>query len=89
MANLPSQQSEALACEALSDDELQAVSGGVALVTGRIAQGVQLTTGRIVNPGLVGGVGGIRPIICLACVQGVPSNLVTNPAFNQVLRAGF
>lgn len=86
MANLPSQQPEALACEALSDDELQAVSGGVALVTGRIAQGIQLTTGRVVDPGLVGG---IKPFNCNACVQGVPSNLVTNPAFNQVLRAGF
>ena len=86
MANLPSQQPEALACEALSDDELQAVSGGVALVTGRAALGIQLTTGRGVNPGLIDG---IRPIICNACVQGVPSNLVTNPAFNQVLRAGF
>lgn len=89
MANLSSQQPEALACEALSDDELQAVSGGVALVTGRIAQGIQLTTGKVVDPGVIGGIGGIRPILCNACVQGVPSNLVTNPAFNQVLRAGF
>ncbi len=84
MTNLPSQQSEALACEALSDDELQAVSGGVALVTGRAALGIQLTTGRIVNPGLSGG---IKPFNCGACVQGIPFNLVNNPAVNPVLNA--
>jgi bacteriocin-like protein len=78
MSNLPSQQPEAPTCEALSDDELQAVSGGAALVIGRGA----LVLGRDVAFK-------IKPFNCGACVQGVPRDLVTNPAFNQLVRAGF
>jgi bacteriocin-like protein len=37
MSNLPSKQPEAPTCEALSDDELQAVSGGVGAVFGGVA----------------------------------------------------
>ena len=85
MSNLPSKQPEASACEALSDDELQAVSGGVALVVGRAALGVALVTGKIAN----GSLAGIKPFNCGACVQGFPRDLVTNPALNQLLRAGF
>lgn len=84
MSNLPSQQTEELACELLSDDELQAVSGGVALVTGKATQGVALVTGKVVKPGLIGG---IKPFNCGACVQGIPFNLVNNPAVNPVLKA--
>ncbi len=78
MSNLPSKQPEASACEALSDDELQAVSGGVALVVGRSA----LVLGR-------DAAFKIKPFNCGACVQGFPRDLVTNPALNQLLRAGF
>jgi bacteriocin-like protein len=83
MSNLPSKQPEASACEALSDDELQAVSGGVALVVGRAALGGALVTGKIAN----GSLGGIKPFNCGACVQGIPFNLVNNPAVNPVLNA--
>jgi bacteriocin-like protein len=79
MSILSSQQAEALACELLSDDELQAVSGGVALA-------VPAPGGSAAN---LGSLGGIRPFNCIACVQGVPRDLVTNPALNQVVRAGF
>ncbi|MFM7548804.1 MAG: hypothetical protein ACKO8I_07985 [Cyanobacteriota bacterium] len=84
MTNLPSQQSEVLACEALSDDELQAVSGGVALVTGRAALGTSLSG----SLSLVGSsIPPIKPFNCGACVQGIPFNLVNNPAVNPVLNA--
>jgi bacteriocin-like protein len=86
MSNLSSQQPEALACELLSDDELQAVSGGVAYAIGRVAPGVIPGPGG--NVANLGSLAGIRPIICNACVQGIPRDLVTNPAFNQVVRAG-
>jgi bacteriocin-like protein len=76
MSNLPSKQPEASACEALSDDELQAVSGGVALVVGRGA----LVLGR-------DAAFKIKPFNCGACVQGIPFNLVNNPAVNPVLNA--
>lgn len=85
MSKLPCQQPEALACELLSDDELQAVSGGVAYAIGRVALGVPFPGGSAAN---LGSLAGIRPILCNACVQGVPRDLVTNPAFNQVLRPG-
>jgi len=74
MSNLPSQQTEAPTCEALSDDELQAVSGGVAFAIGRAAQAVPLP-------------GRIKPFNCGACVQGIPFNLVNNLAVNPVLNA--
>jgi bacteriocin-like protein len=73
MSNLPSQQTEELACELLSDDELQAVSGGVALVTG-----------KVVNPGLIGG---IKPIGCVPCRSGIPLDLIKNPVINPVLNS--
>ena len=84
MTNLPSQQSEALACEALSDDELQAVSGGVALVTGRAALGTNLS-GALSLAGA--SIPTIKPFNCGACVQGIPFNLVNHPAVNPVLKA--
>jgi bacteriocin-like protein len=74
MSNLSSQQTEALDCELLSNDELQAVSGGVASAIGRFALGVTLP-------------GRIKPFNCGACVQGIPFNLVNNPAVNPVLNA--
>jgi hypothetical protein len=85
MSNLSSPQAEALACELLGDDELQAVSGGVAYAIGRVAPGVIPTPGRIVAN--LGSLGGIRPFNCGACVQGIPFNLVNNPAVNPVLNA--
>jgi len=84
MSNLPSQPAEALACELLSDDELQAVSGGVAYAIGRAALAVPLPGGSAAN---LGSLGGIRPFNCGACVQGIPFNLVNNPAVNPVLNA--
>ena len=87
MTNLPSQQPEALACERLSDDELQAVSGGVAYAIGRVSPGVIPAPGG--NVAILGSLGGIRPFNCIACVQGVPRDLVSNPALNRVLRGGF
>jgi hypothetical protein len=86
MSSLPSQQPEALACELLGDDELQAVSGGVAYAIGRAALGVPFPGGSAAN---LGSLRGIRPFNCIACVQGVPRDLVSNPALNQVVRAGF
>lgn len=86
MSILSSQQAEALACERLSDDELQAVSGGVAYAIGRVALAVPAPGGSAAN---LGSLGGIRPFNCIACVQGVPRDLVTNRALNQVVRAGF
>jgi bacteriocin-like protein len=84
MSNLPSQQTEAPTCEALSDDELQAVSGGVAFAIGRAAQGVALVTGKVVNPGLIGG---IKPIGCVPCRSGIPLDLIKNPVINPVLNS--
>jgi bacteriocin-like protein len=84
MSNLPSKQPEASACEALSDDELQAVSGGVAFAIGRAAQGVALVTGKVVNPGLIGG---IKPIGCAPCRSGIPLDLIKNPVINSVLNS--
>lgn len=86
MSTHSSQPSDALACEALSDDDLQTVSGGVALVVGRVAAGVQVTTAKPIT-GV--SLGAIRPINCNACVQGIPRDLVTNPVINQVVRVGF
>jgi hypothetical protein len=74
MSNLPSQQTEAPTFEALSDDELQAVSGGVSFAIGRPALAVSLP-------------GRITPFNCGACVQGIPFNHVNNPAVNPVLNA--
>jgi bacteriocin-like protein len=86
MSNLSSQQTEALDCELLSNDELQAVSGGVAFAIGRAALGVPFPGGSAAN---LGSLRGIRPFNCITCVQGVPRDLVSNPALNQVVRAGF
>jgi bacteriocin-like protein len=74
MSNLPSKQPEASACEALSDDELQAVSGGVSFAIGRAALAVSLPVR-------------IKPFNCGACVQGIPFNLVNNPVVNPVLNS--
>jgi len=87
MSNLSSPQAEALACELLGDDELQAVSGGVAYAIGRVSPGVIPAPGG--NVAILGSLGGIRPFNCIACVQGVPRDLVSNPALNRVLRGGF
>jgi bacteriocin-like protein len=84
MSNLPSQQTEELACELLSDDELQAVSGGVAYAIGKATQGVALVTGKVVNPGLIGG---IKPIGCAPCRSGIPLDLIKNPVINPVLNS--
>jgi len=78
MSNLPSQQTEAPTCEALSDDELQAVSGGVAFAIGRAALGGALVTGKVVNPGLIG---------CVACRSGIPLDLIKNPVIKTVLNS--
>jgi bacteriocin-like protein len=84
MSNLPSQQTEAPTCEALSDDELQAVSGGVAFAIGRAAQGGALVTGKVVNPGLIGG---IKLIGCVTCRSGIPLDLTKNSVINPVLNS--
>jgi bacteriocin-like protein len=73
MSNLPSQQTEAPTCEALSDDELQAVSGGVAFAIG-----------KVVNPGLIGG---IKLIGCVTCRSGIPLDLIKNSVINPVLNS--
>ena len=72
MSHVSSQATEPLACERLGDDELQQVSGGVALVTGRQLQ-----------PSLAK----VAPFGCTACVQGVPRDLLKNQLINPVLEA--
>jgi hypothetical protein len=87
MSTPPSQQPDALAPELLTEDDLRQVSGGVALVVGRVAQaaiGGSLATGKLA--------GGIGPFTCNACVQGFPrdllKNAITNPAI-KVSLGGF
>ena len=84
MSTLPSQQQEPLSCELLCDDDLQAVSGGVALVTGRVAAGVKVPTGTIAKPG---GIAGIKPIGCVPCRSGIPLDLIKNPVIYPVLNS--
>jgi hypothetical protein len=84
MSNLPSQQTEALDCELLSDDDLQAVSGGVAYAIGRVAPGGSVNPGKLVKPG---GIAGIKPIGCVPCRSGIPLDLIKNPVINPVLNS--
>ena len=81
MSTHPSQQPDALAPELLTEDDLQQVSGGVALVTGRVAQGAiggGLATGKLA--------GGIVPFTCNACVQGFPRDLLNNSITNPAIK---
>ncbi|MFN7898991.1 MAG: bacteriocin [Synechococcaceae cyanobacterium] len=82
MAIEPSPPLPSSAGEELSEDTLQQINGGVAYATGR------LTPDFPGNQGNLGNIGGIRPFNCGACVQGLPGDLIKNPAINQIINTG-
>ena len=83
MAIQPSHPLPSSAGEELSEDTLQQINGGVAYATGRF------TPDSLGNQGSIGNIPGTRPFNCGACVQGLPGDLIKNPAINQVISSGF